>query len=829
VCNFLTGKMRVSCRTIALPQPVQSVYRGLVLHDGYLLTQLLFFSFYSFTRYPLYLLFHSHPCSQRYPHDTSYASPSMVCTNFSRRTRDLTQTQRISRLLWQRLFPKCFLLVTTRVSIMMPCLLTIWFKKQTGRAQNSMDLPRRHQRDPYAPVDLDNAVADVFNAPLGSFTEDSPPRGGCSSSDDERMKRHAQRSPRNSPQGSPLGGRHTMPPQQSYPPPYDRGGYHSYQRKPPYPGAPPAGAPSSHRGVPPPPPYHASGRDSYPPQPPPGYPPQQAYYGYPPQQQHQQPEHNWNSPPALDDSFPPHPVTDSNNKLMMRGSPLRGSPLRGPPMRSSPLRASPAREPRGFSSISTPDKRPGKIFRSPPSTRASPPSNRKSPMFHASPSIGGYGSFGMIDTPGGTLAADFSPMGPSFAGLGDETPAPPSNDAFGGRQLNLSRSTSSGEFGAPMIQQRPTKADQSPFGAFINDFSPAFASNNSLPNVPRSPVRSASQARRAQGGPPHFSHSQEHPPSAILEEVRSIAPVAAPAASEAKPRQLWQESGAGAGAMRLELGTRTHSTQRHLEGINSMMRAQQQQGGIPQHYSTPSSHHAYGGLQHPGAPRGPPISHHVQSSFPHPMNTPMKGPPRQQQMRMAQPPAHYAPSASMTKQAPPPSQHQSQQQQHQAQQQHQRNFAPVAITAPQVKQGSSGGKENTAGAKGRRGPCNCKKSKCLKLYCECFSQERFCDGCNCVECNNIPSFANVRDKAIKETRAKNAEAFKPRITGGHNMGCKCKKSECLKKYCEVSVETICVVVLCLHCFFIQPLTFLFFISVSKRDSCAVPSASAVAA
>jgi hypothetical protein len=40
---------------------------------------------------------------------------------------------------------------------------------------------------------------------------------------------------------------------------------------------------------------------------------------------------------------------------------------------------------------------------------------------------------------------------------------------------------------------------------------------------------------------------------------------------------------------------------------------------------------------------------------------------------------------------------------------------------------------------------------------------------------------------------KNAHAFKPRIAAapgaadlqGHSMGCNCKKSECLKKYCEV--------------------------------------------
>ena len=34
-------------------------------------------------------------------------------------------------------------------------------------------------------------------------------------------------------------------------------------------------------------------------------------------------------------------------------------------------------------------------------------------------------------------------------------------------------------------------------------------------------------------------------------------------------------------------------------------------------------------------------------------------------------------------------------------------------------------------------PCNCEKSKCLKLYCECFAHNRTCTkSCNCRECEN---------------------------------------------------------------------------------------------
>jgi len=90
-----------------------------------------------------------------------------------------------------------------------------------------------------------------------------------------------------------------------------------------------------------------------------------------------------------------------------------------------------------------------------------------------------------------------------------------------------------------------------------------------------------------------------------------------------------------------------------------------------------------------------------------------------------------------------------------------------------------------------RKPCNCTKSQCLKLYCDCFANGEFCFNCNCNNCLNNLQNEEERQRAIKQCLDRNPDAFKPKIGKNtsqgdrrHNKGCNCKRSGCLKNYCE---------------------------------------------
>ena len=126
-------------------------------------------------------------------------------------------------------------------------------------------------------------------------------------------------------------------------------------------------------------------------------------------------------------------------------------------------------------------------------------------------------------------------------------------------------------------------------------------------------------------------------------------------------------------------------------------------------------------------------------------------------------------------------------------------------------------------------PCNCRKSKCLKLYCECFANNRYCGAaCACVCCHNVSGFDAIRIQAKQHILMRNPQAFRQTkivqqsatephdlamsdamsayssidMSGAtshlhagakdaknagekrHFKGCNCRKSHCQKKYCE---------------------------------------------
>ncbi len=86
---------------------------------------------------------------------------------------------------------------------------------------------------------------------------------------------------------------------------------------------------------------------------------------------------------------------------------------------------------------------------------------------------------------------------------------------------------------------------------------------------------------------------------------------------------------------------------------------------------------------------------------------------------------------------------------------------------------------------GRR--CNCQRSKCLKLYCDCYSSGKYCIGCSCENCHNIPAFEEERKAAWSRIEAKNQSGILRGLPSvlvqEGTVGCNCTKSQCQQKYC----------------------------------------------
>lgn len=83
--------------------------------------------------------------------------------------------------------------------------------------------------------------------------------------------------------------------------------------------------------------------------------------------------------------------------------------------------------------------------------------------------------------------------------------------------------------------------------------------------------------------------------------------------------------------------------------------------------------------------------------------------------------------------------------------------------------------------------CRCSKTRCLKLYCDCFQRGKICvDSCSCRFCLNTPEESGpdgIRTKTIRDILRRRPDAFQKRVKKV-DAGCACKKSRCLKKYCD---------------------------------------------
>eukprot|EP00961_Rhodomonas_salina_P074331 998543-Rhodomonas_salina.1 len=94
--------------------------------------------------------------------------------------------------------------------------------------------------------------------------------------------------------------------------------------------------------------------------------------------------------------------------------------------------------------------------------------------------------------------------------------------------------------------------------------------------------------------------------------------------------------------------------------------------------------------------------------------------------------------------------------------------------------------------------CKCRRSKCLKQYCECYRAGETCgDHCECDNCMNQEKQNEERLHAMEQTKRSSTYAFVPdwkALTTGeaatasaslaHPKGCRCRRSRCRKKLAQ---------------------------------------------
>ena len=76
--------------------------------------------------------------------------------------------------------------------------------------------------------------------------------------------------------------------------------------------------------------------------------------------------------------------------------------------------------------------------------------------------------------------------------------------------------------------------------------------------------------------------------------------------------------------------------------------------------------------------------------------------------------------------------------------------------------------------------CNCEKSKCLKMYCNCYRAGNACsERCRCRQCYNTP----VNQKNIQSSKLESQRIAEEAYQGSSEIYCSCRRSFCEKSYC----------------------------------------------